>query len=162
MFAPGAKIGAKSNRIDLTLRKTLTPRSSERWSCHRNVKFATFQEGWQAHCKTRPQNGVKVAPWGAGASQICPIDLTIAKKIWRLVAQRVDFTEMWNLPHFEEAGRLCKTIPQNGVKVAPPGGQEGTKICPIDFQWCRTAHEMGRPFNWTAFSIEHNSGSTVS
>ncbi len=24
---------------------------------------------------------------------------------------------------FEEAGRLCKTIPQNGVKVAPLGGR---------------------------------------
>ncbi len=46
---------------------------------------------------------------------------------------------------FEEAGRLCKTIPQNGVKVAPLGGQERPKFAPFDFLWCRTAHEMGRP-----------------
>ncbi len=48
---------------------------------------------------------------------------------------------------FEEAGRLCKTIPQNGVKVAPLGGRRVLKFAPIDFQWCRTAHEMGRPLN---------------
>ncbi len=29
---------------------------------------------------------------------------------------------------FEEAGRLCKTIPQNGVKVAPLGGRSVPKL----------------------------------
>ncbi len=29
---------------------------------------------------------------------------------------------------FEEAGRLCKTIPQNGVKVAPLGGRSVLKL----------------------------------
>ncbi len=41
---------------------------------------------------------------------------------------------------FEEAGRLCKTIPQNGVKVAPLGGQERPKFAPLTF-----FHFMGRP-----------------
>ncbi len=29
---------------------------------------------------------------------------------------------------FEQAGRLCKTIPQNGVKVAPLGGRSVPKL----------------------------------
>ncbi len=69
---PQGQNRGKIKHIDLTLRKTLTPRSSES-GFHRNVKFATFQE----------------------------------------------------------AGRLCKTIPQNGVKVAPPGGQERPKFAPL-------------------------------
>ncbi len=88
---PRGKIGAKKTHR-LTLRKTLTPRSSES-GFHRNVKFATF----------------------------------------------------------EEAGRLCKTIPQNGVKVAPLGGQERPKFAPLTF-WA-VLHHINR------FSIEHNSGS---
>ncbi len=57
---------------------------------------------------------------------------------------------------FEEAGRLCKTIPQNGVKVAPLGGQERPKFAPLTF------YGVGRPmksFQLNRFSIEHNSGS---
>ncbi len=60
---------------------------------------------------------------------------------------------------FEEAGRLCKTIPQNGVKVAPLGGQERPKFAPLTF------YGVGRPMKWAVlhhinrFSIEHNSGS---
>ncbi len=42
VFPQGQNRG-KKKRIDLTLRKTLTPRSSES-GFHRNVKFATFQE----------------------------------------------------------------------------------------------------------------------
>ncbi len=59
---PRGEIAAKKKRIDLTLRKTLTPRSSET-GFHRNVKFATFEEAGRL-CKTIPQNGVKVAPLG--------------------------------------------------------------------------------------------------
>ncbi len=81
---PQGQNRGKKKRIDLTLRNTLTPRSSES-GFHRNVKFATF----------------------------------------------------------EEAGRLCKTIPQNGGKSCTPGGAGASQICPIDFLWCRTAHEMG-------------------
>ncbi len=61
MFTQGRNSGQKK-RIDLTLRKTLTPRSSES-GFHRNVKFATFEEAGRL-CKTIPQNGVKVAPLG--------------------------------------------------------------------------------------------------
>ncbi len=80
---PQGQNRGKKNRIDLTLRNTLTPRSSES-GFHRNVKFATF----------------------------------------------------------EEAGRLCKTIPQNGVKVAPLGGQERPKFAPLTF------YGVGRPMKW--------------
>ncbi len=54
MFAPGANRG-KIKRIDLTWRKTLTPRSSES-GFHRSLKFATFEEAGRL-CKTTPQNG---------------------------------------------------------------------------------------------------------
>ncbi len=59
---PRGKIAGKKKRIDLTLRKTLTPHSSES-EFHRNVKFATFEEAGRL-CRTIPQNGVKVAPLG--------------------------------------------------------------------------------------------------
>ncbi len=80
---PQGQNRGKKKRIDLTLRKTLTPRSLES-GFHRNVKFATF----------------------------------------------------------EEAGRLCKTIPQNGVKVAPLGGRSDPKFAPLTF-----------------YGVGHNSGS---
>ncbi len=73
---PQGRKAAKS--IDLTLRKTLTPRSSES-GFHRNVKFATFEEAGRL-CKTIPQNGVKVAPLGGRSVPNCPIDLTLRKK----------------------------------------------------------------------------------
>ncbi len=78
--SPQGRNSGQKKRIDLTLRKTLTPRSSES-GFHRNVKFATF----------------------------------------------------------EEAGRLCKTIPQNGVKVAPLGGRKRPKVAPLTF------YGVGRP-----------------
>ncbi len=53
---------------------------------------------------------------------------------------------------FEEAGRLCKTIPQMG-KVAPLGGRRVLKFAPLTFNGVRTAHEMGRPFIRTAFQL---------
>ncbi len=59
--SPQGRNSAKKT-IDLTLRKTLTPRSSES-GFHRNLKFATFEEAGRL-CKTIPQNGVKVAPLG--------------------------------------------------------------------------------------------------
>ncbi len=61
-FSPQGRNSGQKKRIDLTLRKTLTPRSSES-GFHRNVKFATFEEAGRL-CKTIPQNGVKVAPLG--------------------------------------------------------------------------------------------------
>ncbi len=58
--SPQGRNSGQKKRIDLTLRKTLTPRSSES-GFHRNLKFATFEEAGRL-CKTIPQNGVKVAP----------------------------------------------------------------------------------------------------
>ncbi len=60
--SPQGRNSAPKKRIDLTLRKNLTPRSSES-GFHRNLKFATFEETGRL-CKTIPQNGVKVAPLG--------------------------------------------------------------------------------------------------
>ncbi len=155
---PQGQNRGKKKRIDLTLRKTLTPRSSES-GFHRNVKFATFQEAGRL-CKTIPQNGVKVAPLGGRSVPKLPHWLYIAKNFWRLVAQRVDFTEMWNLPHLKRlAGSVRPTIPQNGVKVAPLGGRRVLKFAPLTF------NGVGRPMKWAVlsienrFSIEHNSGS---
>ncbi len=79
-YSPQGRNSGQKKRIDLTLRKTLTPRSSES-GFHTNVKFATF----------------------------------------------------------EEAGRLCKTIPQNGGKSCTPGGQERPKFAPLTF------YGVGRP-----------------
>ncbi len=59
---PQGQNRGKKKRIDVTLPKTLTPRSSES-GFHRNVKFDTFEEAGRL-CKTIPQNGVKVAPLG--------------------------------------------------------------------------------------------------
>ncbi len=86
---PQGQNRGKIKRIDLTWRKTLTPRSSES-GFHRSLKFATF----------------------------------------------------------EEAGRLCKTIPQNGVKVAPLGGRRVLKFAPLTF------NGVGRPMKWAVLSIE--------
>ncbi len=87
--SPQGRNKGKKKRIDLTLPKTLTPRSSES-GFHRNVKFATF----------------------------------------------------------EEAGSLCKTIPQNGVKVAPLGGRSVPKLPPLTF------YGVGRPMKWAVLHIE--------
>ncbi len=59
---PRGEIAAKKQRIDLTLRKTLTPRSSES-GFHRNVKFATFEEAGRL-CKDHTSKWGKVAPLG--------------------------------------------------------------------------------------------------
>ncbi len=83
--------------------------------------------------------GYDVSPQGRNSAQKKRIDLTL-RKIWCLVAQRVDFTEMWNLPHLRDWAGSVRPYLQNGVKVAPLG-QERPKL-PIDFLWCRTAHEM--------------------
>ncbi len=69
---PQGQNRGKIKRIDLTLRKTLTPRSSES-GFHRNVKFATFQEAGRL-CKTIPQNGVKVCtPGGRSVPKFAPL-----------------------------------------------------------------------------------------
>ncbi len=110
------------------------------------MKFATFQEAGRL-CKTIPQNGVKVAPLGAGASQICPIDLTLRKKLTPRSSES-GFHRNVKFATFEEAGRLCKTIPQNGVKVAPLGGRRVLKFAPLTF------NGVGRPMKWAVLSIE--------
>ncbi len=63
---------------------------------------------------------------GANNRPKSPIDNALGK-LWRVVAQSENFVETMN-HHTEEAGRLCKTIPQNGVKVAPLGGRSVPKL----------------------------------
>ncbi len=75
---PQGQNRGKIKRIDLTWRKTLTPRSSES-GFHRSVKFATFEEAGRL-CKTTPQNGVKVAPLGGRSVPKLHHDLTLRKK----------------------------------------------------------------------------------
>ncbi len=53
-------------------------------------------------------------------------------KIWRVVAQTENFVENLWITTLEEAGRLCKTIPQNGLKLHP-WGAGASQSCPIDF-----------------------------
>ncbi len=59
--SPQGRNSGQKKRIDLTLRKTLTPRSSES-GFHRNVKFATFEEAGRL-CNHTSKRG-KVAPLG--------------------------------------------------------------------------------------------------
>ncbi len=47
------------------------------------------------------RSGVRCLPQGQNRGKIKLHRLNIEKKLWRLVAQRVDFTEMWNLPHLK-------------------------------------------------------------
>ncbi len=68
---PQGRNSGQKKRIDLTLRKTLTPRSSES-GFHRNVKFATFEEAGRL-CKTIPQNGVKLHPGGQERPKVAPL-----------------------------------------------------------------------------------------
>ncbi len=49
---------------------------------------------------------------------------------------------------FEEAGRLCKTIPQNGVKVAPLGGRSVPKLP----HWLSMV--LDGPWNGPSYTIE--------
>ncbi len=72
---------------------------------------------------------------GANNRPKSPIDNALGK-LWRVVAQTENFVKLMN-HHTWKAGRLCKTIPQNGVKVAPLGAG-ATQICPIDFLWLKT------------------------
>ncbi len=142
---PQGQNRGKIKRIDLTWRKTLTPRSSES-GFHRSLKFATFEEAGRL-CKTTPQNGVKVAPLGGRSVPKCPIDLTLRKKLMPRSSES-GFHRNVKLATFEEAGRLCKTIPQNGVKVAPLGGRRVLKFAPLTF------NGVGRPMKWAVLSIE--------
>ncbi len=69
--------------------------------------------------------GYDVCPRGK-IGQKKRIDLTL-RKLWRLVSES-GFHRNVKFATFQEAGRLCKTIPQNGVKVAPLGGRSVPKL----------------------------------
>ncbi len=76
------------------------------------------------------RSGVRCLPQGQNRGQKNPHRLNITKKS--------GFHRNVKFATFEEAGRLCKTIPQNGVKVAP-WGQERPKVAPLTF------YGVGRP-----------------
>ncbi len=60
---------------------------------------------------------------GRNSGQKKRIDLTLRK-----TGSESGFHRNVKFATFEEAGRLCKTIPQNGVKVAPLGGRSVPKL----------------------------------
>ncbi len=65
--------------------------------------------------------GYDVRPWG---NLLTPFD---AKSLTPRSSES-GFHRNLKFATFEEAGRLCKTIPQNGVKVAPLGGRSVPKL----------------------------------
>ncbi len=97
------------------------------------------------------RSGVRCSPQGRNSGQKKRIDLTTLTPR----SSESGFHRNVKFATFEEAGRLCKTIPQNGVKVAPLGGRSVPKVTPLTF------YGVGRPMKWNRnrFSIEHNSGS---
>ncbi len=68
-----------------------------------------------------------VRPRGEIAPQKKHIDLTVLKNLTPRSSES-GFHRNLKFATFEETGRLCKTIPQNGVKVAPLGGRSVPKL----------------------------------
>ncbi len=80
-------------------------------------------------------------------------------KLCRVVAQSENFVETYESPHLKRLSSCARTYHAMGYKLYPWGAR-APQICPIDFQWCRTAHFMFFfPHHRNRFSIEHNSGS---
>ncbi len=73
--------------------------------------------------------GYDVRPRGEIAAKKKRIDLTL-RKLWRLITQRVDFTEMWNLPHLKRLAGSVGPYLKMG-KSCTPGGQERPKVAPL-------------------------------
>ncbi len=86
--------------------------------------------------------GVKVAtPGGQERPKVAPLTLHCEKLLMPRSSES-GFHRNVKFATFEEAGRLCKTIPQNGVKVAPLGGRRVLKFAPLTF------NGVGRPMKW--------------
>ncbi len=115
----------------------MTPCSLREWISQKCLKFATFQEAGRL-CKDHTSKWGKVAPLGGRSVPSCPIDFNIAKN-FDACSSESGFHRNVKFATFEEAGRLCKTIPQNGVKVAPLGGRRVLKFAPLTF------NGVGRP-----------------
>ncbi len=130
--------GNVHSSIVITIRPDQTSaRYSSRSFCHRAMNEVSNVRPNREWCAMtfRSDRGYDVRPRGEIAAKKKRIDLTL-RKLWRLIAQS-GFHRNVKFATFEEAGRLCRTIPQNGVKVAPLGGRS-VPSCPIDFLWCRT------------------------
>ncbi len=72
--------------------------------------------------------GYDVHPRGENSGRKKRIDYLTLRKTLTPRSSESGFHRNLKFATFEEAGRLCKTIPQNGVKVATPGGQERPKL----------------------------------
>ncbi len=84
------------------------------------------------------RSGVRCSPQGRNSGPKKKHRLNIAKK-WTPRSSESGFHRNVKFATFEEAGRLCKTIPQNGVKVAPLGGRSVPNLPPLTF------YGVGRP-----------------
>ncbi len=60
-------------------------------------------------------------------------------KLWRVVAQSENFVETYESPHLKRLSSCARTYHAMGYKLYPWGAR-APQSCPIDFQWCRTAH----------------------
>ncbi len=76
------------------------------------------------------RSGVRCLPQGQNRGKIKRIDLTWRKTLTPRSSES-GFHRSLKVATFEEAGRLCKTTPQNGVKSCTPGGQERPKVAPL-------------------------------
>ncbi len=73
------------------------------------------------------RSGVRCSPQGRNSAPKKRIDLTLRQNLTPRSAES-GFHSNVKFATFEETGRLCKTIPQNGVKVAPLGGRSVPKL----------------------------------
>ncbi len=85
---------------------------------------------------------------GANNRPKSPIDNAWGKIGGSFRSEREFRRNLW-ITTLEEAGRLCKTIPQNGGKRCTLGGRERPKVAPLTF------NGVGRPMKWieTAFQL---------
>ncbi len=88
--------------------------------------------GYQAVREHTTQWGISCTPGGQERPKIAPLTLYgVGRPTPR--SSESGFHRNVKFATFEEAGRLCKTIPQNGVKVAPLGGRRVLKFAPLTF-----------------------------
>ncbi len=97
--------------------------------------------------------GYDVRPRGENSVQKKRIDLTL-RKILPPRSSESGFHRNVKFATFEEAGRLCKTIPQDGVKVAPLGGRSIPKLPHWTFYGVGPSNHPEHPSNRLATTLE--------
>ena len=122
-------------------------RNSSRSFCHRPMNEASNRAAYWGEVSTDfyKRSGVQCSPQGRKSGQKSPIDLTLRRTLTTRSSEQGFRRNVW-FATFEEADRLCKNIPHNGVKVAPLGGRR----CPKLPHWLTMGKE--RPVKHTCFS----------